>query len=137
MTHHVITAAPDTPLGDIATLLEKNHIKRVPIVQNGKIVGIVSRANLVQALASNAIKAAPVAAVRDSEIRKKVIARLNAEPWRPSMLNVTVHDGTVDLWGMVTSEHEKKAARIAVEITPGVKAINNNLMIPPAGSAMA
>lgn len=139
MTRRVVTATPDTPLGDIATLLEKNFIKRVPIMNDGKIVGIVSRANLVQALASMAKKTkkrTSVANPRDSEIRKKVISRLNAQPWRPSMLNVTVHDGTVDLWGLVTSEEEKKAARIAVEIVPGVKVVNDNLMIPPAVSGM-
>ena len=139
MIRRVVTATPDTPLGDIATLLEKNSIKRVPIMNDGKIVGIVSRANLVQALASMAKKTkkkTSVANPRDSEIRKKVISRLNAQPWRPSMLNVTVHDGTVDLWGLVTSEDEKKAARIAVEIIPGVKVVNDNLMIPPAVSGM-
>lgn len=139
MTRRVVTATPDTPLGDIATLLEKNSIKRVPIMNDGKIVGIVSRANLVQALASMAKKTkkkTSVANPRDSEIRKKVISRLNAQPWRPSMLNVTVHDGTVELWGLVTSEDEKKAARIAVEIIPGVKVVNDNLMIPPAVSGM-
>lgn len=139
MTRRVVTATPDTPLGDIATLLEKNFIKRVPIMNDGKIVGIVSRANLVQALASMAKKTkkkTSVANQRDSEIRKKVISRLNAQPWRPSMLNVTVHDGTVELWGLVTSEDEKKAARIAVEIIPGVKVVNDNLMIPPAVSGM-
>lgn len=139
MTRRVVTATPDTPLGDIATLLEKNSIKRVPIMNDGKIVGIVSRANLVQALASMAKKTkkrTSVANPRDSEIRKKVISRLNAQPWRPSMLNVTVHDGTVDLWGLVASEDEKKAARIAVEIIPGVKVVNDNLMIPPAVSGM-
>jgi len=136
MTRDVITATPDTPLGEIASLLENNRIKRVPIMQNGRIVGIVSSANLLQALASTATKRAPVADAGDSEIRESVIARLNAEPWVPSMLDVRVHDGTVELWGMVTSEEEKKAARIAVEVTPGVKAINNNLMIPPPGSSM-
>ena len=139
MTRRVVTATPNTPLGDIATLLEKNFIKRVPIMNDGKIVGIVSRANLVQALASMAKKTkkkTSVANQRDSEIRKKVISRLNAQPWRPSMLNVTVHDGTVELWGLVTSEDEKKAARIAVEIIPGVKVVNDNLMIPPAVSGM-
>ena len=139
MTRRVVTATPNTPLGDIATLLEKNSIKRVPIMNDGKIVGIVSRANLVQALASMAKKTkkkTSVANPRDSEIRKKVISRLNAQPWRPSMLNITVHDGTVELWGLVTSEDEKKAARIAVEIIPGVKVVNDNLMIPPAVSGM-
>jgi CBS domain-containing protein len=136
MTRSVITATPETPLGEIATLLEKNRIKRVPIVQNGKVEGIVSRANLLQALASMPAKSAPTTSVRDSEIRRNVLSRLNAERWRPSMLNVTVRDGTVDLWGLVTSNDEKKAARIAVESTPGVKSINDNLMVPPPSYGM-
>jgi len=110
MTRSVITATPETPLGEIAILLERNRIKRVPIVQNGKVVGIVSRANL--------------------------LSRLNAQLWRPSMLNVTVRDGTVDLWGFVTSDDEKKATRIAVESIPGVKTINDHLTVPPPEIAM-
>jgi osmotically-inducible protein OsmY len=72
----------------------------------------------------------------DSEIRDKVLSRLNGELWRPSLLNVTVHDGTVDLWGFVTSNEEKKAARIAVEEIVGVKSINDHLTIPPPETAM-
>jgi CBS domain-containing protein len=136
MTRSVITATPDTPLGDIATLLERNRIKRVPIVQNGKVVGIVSRANLLQALATLPTKGATTAHTDDSEIRDQVLSRLNAELWRPSLLNVTVHDGSVDLWGFVTSNDEKKAARIAVEAIVGVKSINDHLTIPPPETAM-
>jgi CBS domain-containing protein len=136
MTRSVITATPDTPLGEIATLLERNRIKRVPIVQNGKVVGIVSRANLLQALATMPAKVATAAGVDDSEIRDKVLSRLNAELWRPSLLNVTVHDGNVDLWGFVTSNDEKKAARIAVEEVAGVKSISDHLTIPPPETAM-
>jgi CBS domain-containing protein len=136
MTRSVITATPDTPLGEIATLLEKNRIKRVPIVQNGKVVGIVSRANLLQALASTPAKDAAAPRADDSEIRDKVLSRLNAERWRPLLLNVTVHDGNVDLWGFVSSNDEKKAARIAVEGIVGVKSINDYLTIPPPETAM-
>jgi CBS domain-containing protein len=136
MTRPVITATRETSLGEIATLLERNRIKRVPIVQNGKVVGIVSRANLLQALASMPAKDEAAASGGDSQIRDKVLARLNAELWRPSMLNVTVYDGTVDLWGFVTSDEEKKAARIAVEGIRGVKTINDHLSIPPPETAM-
>jgi CBS domain-containing protein len=137
MTRSVITATPETALGEIATLLERNRIKRVPIVQNGKIVGIVSRANLLQALASMPpAKDAAAPRADDSEIRDKVLSRLNAELWRPTLLNVTVHDGTVDLWGFVTSNDEKKAARIAVEEIVGVKSINDHLTIPPPETAL-
>jgi CBS domain-containing protein len=76
MTRHVITAAPDTPLWKIANLLEKNAIKRVPIVEDGKVVGIVSRANLLQALASLSKRAEVATGTDDSQIRDKVLSQL-------------------------------------------------------------
>jgi CBS-domain-containing membrane protein len=133
MTRDVITAAPDTPLSKIANLLEKNAIKRVPIVERGKVVGIVSRANLLQALASLTKQLEVAAEVNDSQIRDKVLTQLNAEPWtRPSLINVIVQDGTVELWGIVESASEKKAVRVAAEAIPGVRAVNDNLIIRPA-----
>jgi CBS domain-containing protein len=132
MTRSVITAAPDVPLSTIANLLEKNAIKRVPIVQDGKVVGIVSRANLLQALASLS-KQAEVVTPDDSNIRDQLLTQLKAEPWtRLSLINVIVQDGTVDLWGIVDNASEKKAVRVAAEVTPGVRAVNNNLIIRPA-----
>jgi CBS domain-containing protein len=133
MTRHVVTAGPETSLQEIATLLEKNGIKRVPIVQDGKLVGIVSRANLLQALAC--VKGMETAAPSDNAIREDVMARLKAETWsRPSLVNVIVQDGTVELWGIVDSQTEKKAVRVAAEVTPGVRAVNDNLIIRPAES---
>ena len=99
MTRKVVTAKPDTPLGEIAGLLERNRIKRVPIVEGGKLVGIVRA----------------------------------SEPWRPTMLTVTVQDGTVDLWGLVHSVEEKKAAQLAAETTPGVRAVVNNIIVQRVG----
>ncbi len=136
MTRKVVTAAPDTPLRDIATLLEKNGIKRVPILQNDKLVGIVSRANLLQALAS-ARDQVQGGAPSDKQIRQSLVARLNVEPWsRPSLINVIVQDGTVELWGIVDSNIEKQAVRVAAEATPGVRAVNDNLIIRPAESGV-
>jgi CBS domain-containing protein len=133
MTRHVITAAPDTPLAKIASLLEKNGIKRVPIVEGGKLVGIVSRANLLQALASLTNQVEVASKVNDSQIRDKVLAQLNAEPWtRPALINVIVQEGTVELWGVVESASEKRAVRVAAEVTPGVRAVNDNLIVRPA-----
>jgi CBS domain-containing protein len=136
MTHPVITARPDTELGEIAKLLERNGIKRVPIVDNGKVVGIVSRANLIQALASLHEEVRPAEKVDDAKVRERVIARLRAEPWRPTMLNVTVRNGTVDLWGIVDSDTERTAARVAAEITPGVRMVVDNLLVRPRASSM-
>jgi CBS domain-containing protein len=133
MTRRVITASPETPLQEIATLLEKHSIKRVPIVENGQLVGIVSRANLVQALAS-AGRALDVP-LSDSTIRDKLLSHLKAQDWaHPGLLNVTVNDGVVDLWGIVDSESERKAIRVAAEATPGVRAVKDHLRLWPAGS---
>jgi CBS-domain-containing membrane protein len=135
MTRKVVSAEPDTPVADIATLLERHRIKRVPILDKGRLVGIVSRANLIQALATFRHKARERQPVADAELREKVVSRLKSEPWvRPALVNVTVTDGTVDLWGIVDSATEKQALRVAVEIVPGVKAINDNVVVRPAAT---
>jgi CBS domain-containing protein len=130
MTRQVITAAPETPLRDIAALLEKNGIKRVPIVHRNKLAGIVSRANLVQALAVRSDNPKSSRTIDDSSIREEIIARLDGQAWSAKWpLNVIVHDGMVDLWGAVDSETVKEAVRVAVESTPGVCGINDNLVV--------
>ncbi|SRR5579871_445814 len=133
MTREVVLAEPDTPVADIAALLERHRIKRVPIVKDGMLVGIVSRANLIQALAASRNKLHEQQTVADSELRNRLVSRLKAESWaRPSLVNVTVSDGIVDLWGIVDSPVERQALRVAVEVTPGVKAVNDNVVVRPA-----
>ena len=135
MTRNVVTATPDTPLHQIAALLERNSIKRVPIVKDGQLVGIITRANLIQAVAS-ARKGLDIP-LSDTTIRDKLLAHLRAQSWaHTSQLNVTVTDGVVDLWGMTNSETEKKAIRIAAESTPGVRAVNDNLVMRPIMSGL-
>jgi CBS-domain-containing membrane protein len=132
MTRDVITATPDTPVGDIADLLERNGIKRVPIVRDGKVVGIISRANLLQALASMRKRMAAEVPTDDAALRESVLNQLKSEPWmRTSLINVTAHDGKVDLWGIVDSATEKKAIRVAVEATPGVREVNDAMIVRP------
>jgi len=132
MTRAVITAGPTTPLRKIAALLEKNRIKRVPIVAKGKVVGIVSRANLIQALASLR-KEIESSTTSDSMIRKRIMGQFKSEQWsRRSILNATVQDGKVKLWGIVASEAEKEAARVAAELVAGVRAVENNVIVQPA-----
>jgi CBS domain-containing protein len=126
MTRDVITAAPETPLHEIAALLEKNSIKRVPIIKNGQLVGIVSRANLIQAVASS--RKGLEIPLSDAAIRDNLLARLKGQPWAHTLLlNVTVNGGVVDLWGVTKSDAERKAIRVAAESTPGVSAVNDNL----------
>jgi CBS domain-containing protein len=130
MTRDVITATADTPLYEIAALLEKNSIKRVPIVENGQLVGIVSRANLIQGVAST--RKELEIPLSDATIRDRLLAHLKEQAWAHTLLlNVTVNGGVVDLWGMTTSEAERKAIRVVAESTPGVSAINDHLFTRP------
>jgi CBS domain-containing protein len=127
MTRNVVTATPDTPLGEIAALLERHHIKRAPIVRDGKVIGIVSRANLIQALASIRKTTSTATPTEDSAIRENVLARLKNEPWvKLWLLNVTVHEGVVELWGLVDTAAEKKAVRVVAEATTGVRKVIDN-----------
>ncbi len=130
MTSDVLTVSPDTPLGDIASVLEKNGIKRVPVVTDGKLVGIVSRANLLQAIATIGKTIKTQGAVSDAALREKVVDQLDSvQLARPALVNVIVNDGNIELWGIVESESEKRAARVAAEATPGVGAVVDHLMI--------
>ena len=128
MTRKVITASPETPLHEIATLLEKHSIKRVPIAIDGRVLGIVSRANLIQAVASmGKVLDLPTS---DASVRDRLLAHLQEQSWaHTTLLNVTVSNGVVDLWGFTSSDGERTAIRVAAESTPGVCAVNDNLVV--------
>jgi CBS domain-containing protein len=130
MTHEVISVVPDTALSEIARLLEFHRIKRVPVLDKEKLVGIVTRGDLVRVIATASQREqSPVA---DEEIRASILRRLDAESWTNAMLiDVTVNDGTVNLWGLIRSEAERRAVLVAVENIAGVKAINDQLALEP------
>lgn len=132
MTRNVKTASPETPLHDIADLLEEHHIKRVPIVSRGDdLVGIVSRANIIQAVAGARPKFE--ISLPDATIRERLLDELKQQSWaHVHKLNVTVTNGVVDLWGFVESEKERQAIAAAADSTPGVAAVNDHLMREPA-----
>ena len=129
MTTEVVTAAPEMPLHEIATLFEERGIKRVPIVdKEGNLVGIVSRANLIQVVAS--VRPDLDMSLPDLMIRQKLLGDLKKESWAHTRsLNVTVTNGIVDLWGFVDSGEERKAIRVRAENIPGVVTVNDHLLI--------
>jgi CBS domain-containing protein len=128
MTRDVISVSNTTSLADIAILLETNRIKRVPVVHDGKLVGIVSRANLVRALAMTTNEPLSRAELDDRTIRNELLAELGAQRWAEiSPANVTVKDGVVHLWSSYLSEEEKRAVVVAAENTPGVRRIEDHM----------
>jgi len=130
MTRKVVTATESTPLARIASLLERNRIKRVPIVRRGKVVGIVSRANLLRGLVA---QKAPTRAVKvkDRDIRAFVLKQLDAAGIDAAYVNVVVADGNVELWGAVENETQRRALVLAAKNAKGVKRVADNTALLP------
>jgi len=127
MTKEVVSAGEDTPLHQIAEVLEKKKIKRVPILREGAVVGIVSRANLLQALTLQRDSAAVAPSREDSTIREELIQLLHDEPWANALhVNVMVSDGTVHLWGSVRSDAQRDALSVAAKGVAGVRDVINH-----------
>jgi CBS domain-containing protein len=132
MTRDVISVTDDTSIADIAVLLETNRIKRVPVLRDGRLVGIVSRANLVRALAMTINEAPSGAEADDRAIRDKLLAELRAQKWAEvSPANITVKDGVVHLWSSYYSEQEKRALVVAAEHIPGVRRVEDHMRPVP------
>lgn len=128
MTPEVRTVTEDAPLDAVIHLMERHQIKRVLVVRDRKLVGIVTRANLLQALASVAgeTKAGPAS---DASIRERLYAELKNQPWAPiGLINIVVRNGVVHLSGTLFDERHRGAIRVAAERIPGVKGIEDHLV---------
>lgn len=128
MTRRVISASEETDLGQLAALMDRHRIKRIPIVRDGHLVGIVSRADLVKAYLQAATK--PAQALADADIRGRLDAVLAHEPWiDTALLSVSVDDGVVELGGCVSSDEQRKALQVAAEALPGVRSVHNHVVV--------
>jgi CBS domain-containing protein len=126
MTREVVCVTPETPVAEVANLLDVKGIKRVPVLDGGQLVGIVSRSNLVQALASQARPPAPAAAAGDDAIHAALLAELESQPWwRSTFSMVSVTDGVVRYRGTIDHEAQRLPARIAAENVPGVRRVED------------
>lgn len=133
MTEKVVTVTEDTPLDEIVHIIESHRIRGLPVLRAGRVVGIVSRANLVRALASLARETKPAAA-DDAAIQRRLLAELEKQPWAPiALINVIVRNGVVHLWGALTDERERRGIRVVAENTAGVKRVEDHLVwVEPA-----
>jgi CBS domain-containing protein len=128
MTRDVVCVGPGTTLDAIANMMEEHRIKRVPVVQERRLVGIVSRANLLRAFA--ALPGGPSATASDAEIRAALTKELSQQAWsRRADNSVMVTGGVVHLWGMVTSQEESRALELAAQSVPGVSEVQNHTVV--------
>jgi CBS domain-containing protein len=128
MTRDPYSIAEDTPLEEVVKLMEKHRVKRLPVVRERRLVGIVSRANLLHALVSFSRNLKPVSA-SDEQIRARLLKELDKEKWAPSALvNVVVRDGVVELCGSITDERQRPALKVMAENIPGVKDVRDHLV---------
>jgi CBS domain-containing protein len=135
MTPEPLTITEDTTLEEVVQLMEKNNVKRLPVMRGDQIVGIVSRANLLQAVASLA-RQVPDPTADDDHIRNRVIDTLGKNDWCPFGLSVIVRDGIVHLSGVITEERSRQAAVVGAENVTGVKKVHDHLCWVDAMSGM-
>jgi CBS domain-containing protein len=126
MTLNPLTVTEDTPLDQIAALMESHGIKRLPVVRGDCLVGIVTRSDFLAAIADLSHDVAEPSR-DDHDIRQQVMAAIEHTGWRPCRLNVSVRDGVVTLRGTVKGKNARKAATIAAENIAGVKKVRDHL----------
>ncbi|MGY3534469.1 CBS domain-containing protein [Bradyrhizobium sp. USDA 4452] len=126
MTTAPITVDERATLTEIVGIMERNNIKRVPVVRDDKLIGIVSRSNLMQAAASLSGRE-PDPNNSDEQIRMRIIDEIESKDWCPSGFNVIVKDGIVHLSGMITEERYRSAAVVAAENVRGVVKVHDHL----------
>ncbi|MHB1219102.1 MAG: CBS domain-containing protein [Alphaproteobacteria bacterium] len=129
MSKRIVSATEDTPVSTIADMLESYRIKRVPVVRGGKLVGIVSRADLIRMLATQPRKAGGHPDSR--KIHTIFLQRLKAQKWASNVsVNVVVRDRVVELWGQAATDEQIRAVGVLAESIPGVRSVRNRIVAP-------
>jgi CBS domain-containing protein len=129
MTRDPSTVAENTPLGEAVLLMENKNVKRLPVLRDGKVVGIISRANLMRALLS-IHRTAPQSSDDDAAIRERILAGVGRQDWSSgAAVDVVVHRGMVDLWGSVSDRAQRDALKVLAENVSGVFKVEDHLTL--------
>lgn len=138
MTRDVITAGEDAPVAVLAKLMTERRIKRLPILREGTVVGIVSRIDLMRALISlhsgqNGDGSKPS---RDEQLRREISAACQGRNWSIArQLDVVVSGGVAHLWGVAPSDLVRNAYSVAAQNVPGVQAVQVHMhIVPPSAT---
>jgi CBS domain-containing protein len=127
MSRNPVTVRENTPLDEVVHLMENRNIRRLPVMRSGKVVGIVSRANLMHGLVS-VHRGAPASAKTDAAIRDRILAKIDKQDWAyTATVDVVVRNGIADLWGTITDLAQREALKVLVENTPGVTRVEDHL----------
>lgn len=131
MTRDPVSTTGDVQLADVVALMEKHKIKRIPVLRDGKVVGVVSRANILRTLARR-LENLSQAPQSDLKVRQDILDEIARQGWLlGDAINVTVHDGHVELDGFVRDERFRDAIRVAAENARGAKSVTNNIRAVP------
>jgi CBS domain-containing protein len=131
MSRVVVSVARDASLSEVAEILDTHSIRQVPVMEGGKLVGMISRADLVRKLAEVTV-AAPAVRSDNGALQKAIWDQMKAQPWlRAAYVNFAVKGGVVDLWGAVDSDEQRRALRVLVEGVSGVQKVENNVGLFP------
>lgn len=128
MTPNVVTVAESASIAALVDAMERYGIKRVPVIRGAKVVGIVTRANVMHAVAALQ-NAGSASSPGDTAIRRRILDEIRREPWGPvHSVNVVVRNGRVDLWGSIFDEHARRALCVIAENAPGVTEVHDHLV---------
>ncbi|SNB67172.1 BON domain-containing protein [Arboricoccus pini] len=128
MTEEVESVAPDADLETAVNLMEKKHVKRLPVVKDGQLVGILSRSDLIRALGRRLQGEDRETPLADAEIKKRLAEALDGQVWYNDRdVRFEVRDGVVTLEGIVIDQRTRLALWVAAENVPGVKSVNDKL----------
>lgn len=135
MTTHVLTIEESAPLANAVSIFEKRHIKRLPVTRQGRLIGILSRSDLMRTFLNALPATQPAAGLGDEDIRNHIDKEMRRQPWiTHSAIDISVKSGVVDLSGVVTNDTMRCALRVMAENTPGVVKVNDELMVCDAGT---
>ena len=131
MTRFVVTVSEDASLAEVADMLDSHGIRQVPVTSDGRLVGMISRADLVRKLAEITV-AAPAARPDSGALQKAIWHEIESQPWlKSAFINLAVKGSVVELWGAVDSEEQRRALHVLVEGVPGVARVEDHVGLLP------